>query len=143
MPYVTQVAAGALKELSIFGADYQTIDGTGVRDYIHVADLAEGHVAALKTISRRDGVITANLGTGRGHSVLQVVRAFEATSGQPVRYRLTDRRPGDVAECYADTTLANEVLGWRAKRGLDEMCRDAWRWQTTGALTIAPLVGSN
>ena len=138
MPYVTQVAAGALKELSVFGADYKTIDGTGVRDYIHVADLAEGHVAALKTISRREGVITVNLGTGRGHSVLEVVRAFEATSGRAVPYRVTNRRQGDVAECYADTTLANEVLGWRANRGLEEMCRDAWRWQTTGALAMNP-----
>jgi UDP-glucose 4-epimerase len=130
MPYVTQVAAGVLQELSVFGSDYDTVDGTGVRDYIHVSDLAEGHVAAVEKISRHYGVLTVNLGTGHGHSVLEIVRAFEATSGQRVRYRLVDRRPGDVAQCYADTTLANEILGWRTRRGLEEMCRDAWHWQT-------------
>lgn len=134
MPYVTQVAAGVLKKLSVFGADYKTVDGTGVRDYIHVSDLAEGHCAAVKTISNRCGVITVNLGTGRGHSVLELIHAFESTSGQRVDYRLVGRRHGDVAECYADTTLANQLLGWRAKRGLLDMCRDAWRWQTMARL---------
>jgi UDP-glucose 4-epimerase len=130
MPYVTQVAAGVLQELSIFGSDYETVDGTGVRDYIHVSDLAKGHVAAVEMVSHRPGVSTINLGTGRGFSVLEVVRVFEQSTEQRVPYRLAERRRGDVAECYADVTLANELMGWRATRGLEEMCRDAWRWQS-------------
>jgi UDP-glucose 4-epimerase len=130
MPYVTQVAAGRLKELRIFGADYPTPDGTGVRDYIHVADLVEGHLAALGWLDRAtEPVLAANLGTGRGYSVLEVVRAFEQATGKAVPYRVVERRPGDVASCYANPALAREVLGWQAARSLEEMCRDAWRWQ--------------
>ncbi|SDG59862.1 UDP-glucose 4-epimerase GalE [Propionivibrio dicarboxylicus] len=129
MPYVAQVASGQRERLSIFGDDYPTPDGTGVRDYIHVMDLAEGHVAALACLRRDGGVVTVNLGTGRGYSVLEMVRAFERASGKRIDYAVVARRPGDVAACYADTTLAGERLDWRAKRGIDEMCRDAWRWQ--------------
>jgi UDP-glucose 4-epimerase len=129
MPYISQVAVGRLKELSVFGSDYPTPDGTGVRDYIHVVDLARGHLAALKALERQPGLVTVNLGTGQGYSVLNMVRAFEQASGRPVPYRLVDRRPGDVAACYADPTLAAELLGWRAEKGLAEMCADTWRWQ--------------
>lgn len=130
MPFVAQVAAGKLPELLVFGADYPTPDGTGVRDYIHVVDLAQGHLAALRALADRSaGVLTVNLGTGRGYSVLEMVRAFEKASGRSVPYRLVDRRPGDVAACYADPSLAQELLGWRAQRGIDEMCVDTWRWQ--------------
>jgi UDP-glucose 4-epimerase len=130
MPYVTQVAVGQRSHLSVFGNDYPTPDGTGVRDYIHVQDLAAGHVAALQALLNTGASFTVNLGTGRGHSVLEVVAAFEAASGQPVPYRFAPRRPGDVAQCYADPALARRLLGWEAKRSLDEMCADAWRWQS-------------
>jgi len=130
MPFIAQVATGKRAFLSVFGSDYPTPDGTGVRDYIHVCDLAEGHVAALKTAMDQGRSLTVNLGTGRGNSVLEVVRAFEQASGRPVPYKLVARRPGDVAQCYADPTLARELLGWRATRTLDQMCVDSWRWQS-------------
>ena len=130
MPYVAQVAIGRRARLQVFGADYPTADGTGVRDYIHVVDLAEGHVAALQYLLEQARGITVNLGTGRGHSVLEVVRAYEAASGRPVPYDIVARRPGDVAACYADPSLAAEALGWRARRDLPVMCADSWRWQT-------------
>ncbi|MCU7373147.1 UDP-glucose 4-epimerase GalE [Paucibacter sp. O1-1] len=130
MPYVTQVAVGRRAELQVFGSDYDTPDGTGVRDYIHVSDLAEGHVAALRFLLDGRDSITANLGTGRGYSVLEVVRAFEAASGKAVPYKLVPRRAGDVAACYADPTLARQRLGWEAKHDLDRMCEDSWRWQS-------------
>ncbi len=129
MPYVTQVAVGKLEFLRIFGNDYDTPDGTGVRDYIHVLDLADGHVAALRHLLDGGDSHTVNLGTGQGCSVLQVVQAFEAASGRPVPYRMLPRRPGDVASCYADPTLAHHLFEWRARRGLPEMCADAWAWQ--------------
>lgn len=129
MPYVSQVAVGRRPELQIFGGDYPTPDGTGVRDYIHVLDLADGHIAALDWLQRHKGVHTFNLGTGHGTSVLEVVRAFETASGKPVPYRIVDRRPGDIAQCYADSSRAEQALGWKAKRGITEMCRDAWNWQ--------------
>ncbi|MDE2607603.1 MAG: UDP-glucose 4-epimerase GalE [Burkholderiales bacterium] len=130
MPYVTQVAVGLRPYLNVFGSDYPTPDGTGVRDYIHVQDLAAGHVAALRALLARPASFTVNLGTGRGYSVLEVVRAFEQASGRPVPYKLVDRRPGDVAACYADPALARTLLGWQARLDLDAMCRDAWRWQS-------------
>lgn len=133
MPYITQVAVGKLKELSVFGNDYPTPDGTGIRDYIHVVDLASGHLAALKGLAENPGLITVNLGTGQGYTVLEVIRAFEQASGRPVPYRIAPRRPGDVAACFADPALARNLLGWRAERGLDEMCRDSWRWQAWAA----------
>ena len=129
MPYVAQVANGQRECLSVFGGDYPTPDGTGVRDYIHVMDLAEGHVAALEYLRRESGLLTVNLGTGRGYSVLEMIKAFEKASGRPVPYTIVERRPGDVAACYADPSLAEKLLGWRASRGIDEMCRDAWHWQ--------------
>jgi UDP-glucose 4-epimerase len=129
MPYIAQVAAGKLEELMIFGADYPTPDGTGVRDYIHVVDLARGHIAALDALAARPGVLAVNLGTGRGYSVLEMVRAFAAASGRAVPYRIVGRRPGDVAQCYADTARARVLLGWQAQHGIDAMCRDTWRWQ--------------
>ncbi|AJY43023.1 UDP-glucose 4-epimerase GalE [Burkholderia humptydooensis] len=129
MPYVAQVAVGKLEKLRVFGSDYPTPDGTGVRDYIHVVDLARGHIAALDALERRDASLTVNLGTGRGYSVLEVVRAFEKASGRPVPYELVARRPGDVAECYANPAAAAEVIGWKAERDLDRMCADHWRWQ--------------
>lgn len=130
MPYVSQVAVGLRKELSVFGNDYPTHDGTGVRDYIHVMDLADGHLAALEALNRHDGTLTVNLGTGQGYSVLDMVRAFEKASGRSIPYRIAERRPGDIASCYADPALAYELMGWRATRDLDSMCRDAWRWQS-------------
>ncbi|MCW5633853.1 MAG: UDP-glucose 4-epimerase GalE [Rubrivivax sp.] len=129
MPYVAQVAVGRRAHLNVFGNDYPTPDGTGVRDYIHVVDLAEGHVAALERLLAQPGSFTVNLGTGRGASVLEVVRAYEAASGRPVPYRIEPRRPGDVAACWADPTLAQELLGWRARHDLHRMCADSWRWQ--------------
>ncbi|MDQ8020541.1 MAG: UDP-glucose 4-epimerase GalE [Moraxellaceae bacterium] len=129
MPFVSQVAVGKRSRLSVFGGDYATPDGTGVRDYIHVVDLAKGHVAALRRLAERSGVLTVNLGTGRGYSVLEVVKAFETASGRPVPYDIVARRPGDVAQCYAEPTLAEQELGWRAGLDLDAMCRDAWNWQ--------------
>ena len=130
MPYITQVAVGKLDELSVFGDDYPTHDGTGVRDYIHVVDLAIGHLKALEKLQTNPGVITYNLGTGQGYSVLDVVNAFEKASGQDVPYKITDRRPGDIASCYADPTKAKKELGWKAKRDIVDMCKDAWRWQS-------------
>jgi len=129
LPYIAQVAVGKLPELAVFGNDYPTHDGTGVRDYIHVVDLAEGHLCALDALDTRTGAHVWNLGTGQGYSVLDMVRAFEVESGKPVPYRVTPRRPGDIATCYADPTKAARELRWKAKRGLPEMMRDAWRWQ--------------
>ncbi|MEW5323813.1 UDP-glucose 4-epimerase GalE [Geobacillus thermoleovorans] len=130
MPYITQVAVGKLPELRVFGNDYPTVDGTGVRDYIHVVDLAIGHVKALEKVMNTTGVEAYNLGTGRGYSVLELVSAFEKVTGIKIPYKIVDRRPGDVAICYADPTKAKEELGWVATRGIEEMCRDAWRWQS-------------
>ncbi len=131
MPFVSQVAVGRREKLSVFGGDYPTPDGTGVRDYIHVVDLAQGHIAALEHLMSRGAgeTLTINLGTGRGHSVLEVIAAFERASGRRIPYEIVARRPGDVATCYADVTRAREILGWAAQRGLDDMCADAWRWQ--------------
>jgi len=129
MPYISQVAVGRLPRLQVFGADYRTPDGTGVRDYIHVVDLARGHVRAVERIGELQGVSCLNLGTGRGYTVLEVVHAFEKACGRPVPYDVVARRPGDVAECWADPSRAREVLGWRPEHDLDAMCRDAWRWQ--------------
>ncbi|MCK6376601.1 MAG: UDP-glucose 4-epimerase GalE [Zoogloea sp.] len=131
MPYVSQVAVGRLPQLRVFGGDYPTPDGTGVRDYIHVVDLAVGHVAAVRRLAERPGVLTVNLGTGAGYSVIDVIKAFEKASGRPVPYEIVARRPGDVAQCYAEPTLAEQELGWKATRGIDEMCADAWRWQSS------------
>ena len=131
MPYVAQVAVGRREYLQVFGGDYDTSDGTGVRDYLHVMDLAEGHVAALRYLLDQDRSITANLGAGEGHSVLQLVRAFERASGRPVPYRIVDRRPGDLPAFWADATLAREQLGWQTRRDLDAMCVDSWRWQSS------------
>lgn len=129
MPYVAQVAAGQREALSVFGNDYDTPDGTGVRDYIHVLDLAAAHLAALDLTGRQTGVEAINIGTGRGYSVMEMIRAFEAASGREIPYVITDRRPGDIASSLADPALAERVLGWRATRDLDDMCADAWRWQ--------------
>lgn len=129
MPYVAQVAAGIRKELHIFGNDYPTKDGTGVRDYIHVVDLAKGHVAAMEYVCNHKGVSTFNLGTGTPHSVLEMVAAFEKASGRSIPYVIDPRRPGDVAECYADVSKAYRELNWQAKLTLEDMCEDAWRWQ--------------
>lgn len=129
MPYVTQVAVGKRAFLSVFGNDYPTLDGTGVRDYVHVVDLAEGHVAALKVLLERGETFTVNLGTGQGYSVLEVVRAFEQVSGRPVPFQIAQRRHGDVAECWADPLKAQRILDWRAKKSLIDMCADSWRWQ--------------
>lgn len=127
MPYITQVAKGKLQKLRIFANDYPTVDGTGVRDYIHVVDLAEGHVAALENI--RESVSIFNLGTGKGTSVLELVKAFEETNHIKIPYEIVDRRPGDIASCYADTSKAEKELGWVAKRDINSMCRDAWRFE--------------
>ena len=129
MPYVAQVAAGILPQLSVYGADYPTSDGTGVRDYIHVVDLAQGHLAALKALEGQPDLLTMNLGTGRGYSVLEMIKAFADVTGRKINYRIVARRPGDVAECYADPSLAFRLMGWRAQRGVEAMCADAWRWQ--------------
>jgi UDP-glucose 4-epimerase len=133
MPHIAQVAVGKLKELPVYGDDYPTPDGTGVRDYIHVIDLARGHLAALGALRENAGVLTVNLGTGRGYSVLEMVRAFSAASGKPVPYHVVARRPGDIARCYADPALARKLLGWEARYGLDAMCADTWRWQRWSA----------
>ncbi len=129
MPYITQVAVGKLKELSVFGNDYDTPDGTGVRDYIHVVDLALGHVKALKKIEEKAGLKVYNLGTGHGYSVLDIVKTFEEVNGIKVPYVIKGRRAGDIATCYCDPTKAKEELGWTAKYGIREMCEDSWRWQ--------------
>ncbi len=130
MPFVSQVAVGRREQLQVFGDDYPTPDGTGVRDYIHVVDLARAHVAAVDYLLREQRNLTVNLGTGRGISVLEMVRAFEKASGRQVPYKIVGRRPGDIAECYADPSLANRLLGWKARFGVGEMCADAWRWQS-------------
>lgn len=130
MPYISQVAVGRLKELSVFGDDYPTKDGTGVRDYIHVVDLARGHLKALEKLATKPGLVTYNLGTGAGYSVLETIQAFEAENGCKIPYTIAPRRAGDIAECYADPTLAREELGWQAEKGLNDMVRDAWNWQS-------------
>ncbi len=130
MPYVTQVAVGKLAQLSVFGDDYATPDGTGVRDYIHVVDLAVGHLRALDKLATQRGVVAYNLGTGNGYSVLQMIAALEKASGRTVSYKVVGRRPGDVASCYADPAFASNELGWRAERGVEAMARDAWNWQS-------------
>jgi len=130
MPYVAQVAVGKLERLRIFGSDYATHDGTGVRDYIHVVDLARGHIKALDALESLDSSFVVNLGTGTGYSVLDVVKAFEAASGKPVPYELVARRPGDIAECFADPAAAAKLLGWQAEHGIERMCADHWRWQS-------------
>jgi UDP-glucose 4-epimerase len=129
MPFVAQVAVGKLEKLRVFGGDYPTPDGTGVRDYIHVVDLARGHLAALDALAARETGFVANLGTGRGYSVPEVVKAFEAASGRPVPYEIVARRPGDIAECYANPETAERLLGWKAEFGIERMCQDHWRWQ--------------
>jgi len=130
IPYISQVAVGKLEKLNIFGGDYDTPDGTGVRDYIHVVDLAKGHVKALKTLESRPQMLTVNLGTGNGYSVLDMVRAFEKASGKKIPYQIVDRRPGDIATCYANPNNAAKKIGWKAELKLDEMCKDTWRWQS-------------
>ena len=130
LPYIARVAGGLLPELAVFGNDYPTPDGTGIRDYIHVVDLSEGHLLALEAMQTRTGVHVWNLGTGHGYSVLEMLRAFEVASNRPVPYRIAPRRPGDIAICYADPTKAERELGWQARRGLLEMMADSWRWQT-------------
>ncbi|MBS0342843.1 MAG: UDP-glucose 4-epimerase GalE [Proteobacteria bacterium] len=129
MPFVSQVAVGVRERLTVHGNDYPTVDGTGVRDYIHVLDLAEGHVAALRHALARPGLFAVNLGTGQGASVLEVITAFERATGKKIAYEIGPRRPGDVPASVADTALAGSLLGWRAQRGLDQMCADSWRWQ--------------
>lgn len=133
IPYIAQVAAGIRPHLSVFGGDYATPDGTGVRDYIHIVDLAQGHLEALRALLSREGLLTLNLGTGRGYSVIEMIEAFAKASGRKVPYRIESRRPGDIAKCYADPSRANQVLGWKATRGIQEMCADAWRWQEYAA----------
>jgi UDP-glucose 4-epimerase len=130
-PYIAQVAVGKLKELAVFGNDYPTPDGTGVRDYIHVVDLAHGHLKALENLRAKPGLVIYNLGTGCGYSVLEAIAAFSKACGKPIPYKMVGRRPGDVAISYADPSLAQRELGWRATKGLAEMCADAWRWQAT------------
>jgi len=129
LPYIAQVAAGKRKELSVYGNDYNTPDGTGVRDYLHVVDLAVGHIKALKKLETKPGIVTYNLGTGNGYSVLDIVNAFSKACGKEIPYKIVPRRPGDIATCYADPTKAKTELDWQAEKGIDEMCADAWRWQ--------------
>lgn len=129
VPYITQVAVGKLDSLGVFGNDYDTPDGTGIRDYIHVVDLAKGHLKALQKLRDKKGVLTYNLGTGNGYSVLDMLKSFEKVCGKPIKYEIMPRRPGDIAACYADPTKAREELGWEAEKGLQEMCEDSWRWQ--------------
>jgi len=128
MPYISQVAGGNLENLRVFGGDYNTPDGTGVRDYIHVVDLAKGHVKALQALEKKPRIITVNLGTGNGYSVLDMVKAFEKASGKDVPYQIVGRRAGDIATCYADPAFSKEILGWQAEHELEEMCEDTWRW---------------
>ena len=137
MPYLSQVAVGRREKLSVFGNDYDTHDGTGVRDYIHVVDLAKGHVAAVKYVLSNPGCEVFNLGTGTGYSVLDMVKSFESVNGVPVPYVIADRRPGDLATCYADPAKSAEVLGWKAEKNLDDMCRDTWRWQKNNPMGYA------
>jgi UDP-glucose 4-epimerase len=129
MPYITKVAVGELEQLPVFGNDYDTPDGTCIRDYIHVVDLARGHISALQKLEENPGLMIHNLGTGQGYSVLDTIKAFEATSGQKVNYKITDRRPGDAPAVYSDPSKAEKELGWKAELGIEDMCRDAWRWQ--------------
>jgi len=129
MPYITKVAVGEFQELSVWGGDYDTPDGTCIRDYIHVVDLAKGHIKALEKLEHKPGVITHNLGTGQGYSVLEVVEGFRAATGRAIPYRIAGRRPGDTPAVYADPTLAESELGWKAELGIDAICADAWRWQ--------------
>lgn len=129
VPYIAQVAVGKLPQLSVFGSDYSTKDGTGVRDYIHVVDLAIGHLKTLEKLESNPGLVTYNLGTGEGYSVLDMINAFQKVSSREISYKLVDRRPGDIAACYADTLLAEKELGFKSKYGLEDMCRDSWRWQ--------------
>jgi len=131
LPFIAQTAIGTREYLGIFGDDYNTVDGTGVRDYIHVMDLADGHVKALDKIHTFSEVMTINLGTGKGHSVLEVLRAFEGTSGKNIPYVIAPRRTGDIASCFADPSYAQKILQWRAKRGIEEMCKDSWHWQSS------------
>jgi UDP-glucose 4-epimerase len=130
MPYITQVAVGKLKQLSVFGGDYNTVDGTGVRDYIHVVDLALGHLKALEKLSEQPGAVAYNLGTGCGYSVIELVKAFEKASGKSIPYQIAERRPGDVASCFADPNFAAKELQWKASRDIETMARDSWRWQS-------------
>ena len=130
LPFVAQVAVGRRDKVNIFGGDYPTPDGTGVRDYIHVVDLAIGHLRALEKLQTAPGIITCNLGTGQGYSVLEIIKAFEKASGKSIAYDIVDRRPGDIASCYADPAYARQQLGWQAERGIEVMCADAWRWQS-------------
>jgi UDP-glucose 4-epimerase len=130
LPFVAQVAIGRREKVSVFGNDYPTPDGTGVRDYIHVVDLAVGHLRALEKLATSPGVVTCNLGTGMGYSVIDIIKAMEKASGKTIAYEVVDRRPGDIAECYADPAYALQELGWKAERGVEDMCRDAWKWQT-------------
>ena len=130
MPYITQVAIGRRDHLNVFGNDYDTPDGTGIRDYIHVVDLAKGHVAAVKFVTENKGCEVFNLGTGTGYSVLDMVHAFIDTNRVPVPYEIADRRPGDIAVCYADPAKSAEKLGWKAEKNLNDMVRDSWRWQS-------------
>ena len=130
MPYITQVAIGKREKLGVFGNDYDTHDGTGVRDYIHVVDLALGHVKAVEKVNGEKGLFIYNLGTGKGYSVLDVVKAFEKASGKKVPYQIMPRRAGDIATCYSDPSKALKELGWKAERDIEEMCEDSWRWQS-------------
>ena len=134
VPFIAQVAVGKRSHLSVFGNNYPTPDGTGIRDYIHVDDLARGHLAALHALNQQPGVLTVNLGTGRGYSVLEMIRAFQKASGKPIPYEVVERRPGDIATCYADPTLAKSLLGWQADLDMDRMCADTWRWQSMNPL---------
>ena len=130
VPFISQVAIGLQDKLKVFGGDFSTIDGTGVRDYIHVVDLAKGHVQALKFLEKNSNLITVNLGTGFGFSVLEIVQEFEKASGVNINYEIVDRRPGDIDQCYADTSLANNILNWKAELDIQKMCEDTWRWQS-------------
>ena len=138
MPFIAQVAVGRRSELAVFGVDYPTPDGTGVRDYIHVVDLARGHIQALQMLSQCPGAVVYNLGTGRGYSVLEMIRAFEQASGRTIPYRITARRPGDIAICYADAQKAARELNWNAELGLEQMCADTWRWQSQNPAGFPP-----
>ena len=129
LPYIAKVAAGQLECVNVFGDDYDTPDGTGVRDYIHISDLAEGHIKALQKLSEHPGLVTYNLGTGVGYSVLEIIKSFEKACGKKIPYKIAPRRAGDIDMCYADPLKAKEELGWEAARGIDKMCEDAWRWQ--------------
>ena len=138
VPYISQVAIGQLKQLSVFGNDYPTPDGTGVRDYLHVTDLARGHIAALEFLNNNSGILTVNLGTGRGNSVLEMIHAFETASGRKIPYEFVPRRPGDVAACYTDPSFAKRTLGWEAHLGVEAMCADGWKWQCWAAENLRP-----